>query len=277
MNNSNIVCIWYPSGGFGHFVNTLICRFGPGFAKSDQTDIVFSNNGNSHLNPYVAPLYRDQHSNYTYKFDPELRYSVLVDNGITNEGQRFKEVFPGANVVKLCYSDRSWPIVARTLIEKALSQSLDQALTPGDDWQNDADWSRREKYFLYLRDHDFRHCWRPAVDSDNILVDEIIDSTQLQSRLEQLQLVDGDIREVWQQWRTANARYIDPVQQAQYILQNIDNQLDLTAVTDLWTQAVVNYFIWLDYGVEVPANDYAAWFANTQQIKQMLDQANNHK
>jgi hypothetical protein len=41
---------------------------------------------------------------------------------------------------------------------------------------------------------------------------------------------------------------------------------DLTHITDIWTQAVVYYYIWLEFGIEVPHNDFANFFTNTDQI-----------
>ena len=45
---------------------------------------------------------------------------------------------------------------------------------------------------------------------------------------------------------------------------------DLTHITDIWSQAVIYYYIWLKYNVEVPHNDYANWFTNTKEIVTML-------
>ena len=46
---------------------------------------------------------------------------------------------------------------------------------------------------------------------------------------------------------------------------------ELTTITDIWTQSVVYYYIWLEFGVEVPHNDYSDWFTNTDDIVKMLN------
>jgi hypothetical protein len=67
--------------------------------------------------------------------------------------------------------------------------------------------------------------------------------------------------------------YIDPIKDAKSVLNYVKMQWssDLTHVTDIWTQAVVYYYIWLEFGIEVPHNDYADWFTNTNDIVIMLD------
>ena len=62
---------------------------------------------------------------------------------------------------------------------------------------------------------------------------------------------------------------------AQDIIKNIksNKDVDLTMITDVWTQAVVYYYIWLEFHVEVPHNDYSNWFTNTEEVAIML---NNH-
>jgi hypothetical protein len=80
-------------------------------------------------------------------------------------------------------------------------------------------------------------------------------------------------KDLWSKWRTANATYIDPIKDAKSVLNYVKMQCssDLTHITDIWTQAVVYYYIWLEFGIEVPHNDYANWFTNTNDIVIMLD------
>jgi hypothetical protein len=46
---------------------------------------------------------------------------------------------------------------------------------------------------------------------------------------------------------------------------------DLEHIIDVWNQAVIYYYIWLEFGIEVPHNNYSNWFANTQEIVIMLN------
>jgi hypothetical protein len=51
---------------------------------------------------------------------------------------------------------------------------------------------------------------------------------------------------------------------------NKHKYFDTTSITDIWTQAVVYYYIWISFGVEVPHNDYADFFRNTEQIAELV-------
>jgi hypothetical protein len=61
---------------------------------------------------------------------------------------------------------------------------------------------------------------------------------------------------------------------AEQILIKIKHQetFDLAHITDVWTQAVIYYFIWVEFGKEVPHNDFENFFSNVDQITQWLNQ-----
>ena len=111
-----IYCIWYPSGGFGHFVNAVISLHGDNFVRP-KNKLEFSDNGDSHLLDLTAPKYFHDNK-YNFTFDDNVNYSVLIDNGINNEGVKFLENFPSAKVIKMCYTDNTWPVIAKTMIDK---------------------------------------------------------------------------------------------------------------------------------------------------------------
>jgi hypothetical protein len=266
-----LILIHYPSGGFGHFVNAILTLYGTDFARPESC-LEFSSGGNSHALPLLVPKFSHNPSRYTLPdLDPDLIYTVLIDNGINDESTTYQKYFPESRTLKICYSDHSWPIVARTMVEKALSKDLSEEIKiESTQWPDEEDWATREKYFLYLRDHSLRHKWRPSDHCHNILVEELLTYQTMASGLADYRL--KDFSSDWQRWRTHNEKYILPVQTAQIILEKIRSKqsLDL-CVQDLWTQSVTNYFIWLRYNVQVPANDYADWFTNTQQIVTMLE------
>ena len=144
-----IYCVWYPSGGFGHFVNAVLTLHGNNFVRPKKL-LKFSDSGNSHGLDLVVPKYLHESWPGGIEFLRDKNYCVLVDNGINNESEQFKSTFPDAVTIKICYCKYSWPVVARTMIEKAMSSSIEQQL-PIDAWNTDQPWARREKYFLYLR------------------------------------------------------------------------------------------------------------------------------
>lgn len=272
VSKASIICIWYPSGGFGHFVNAILSLYGKDYARPG-VPLVFSSTGDSHSFPLMTPKYHHNPSDYKLPdLDPDLIYTVLIDNGIDDESTIYRNFFPAGKTVKLCYSHWSWPIVARTMIEKASSQCFSSEINAdNDDWSVYENWAVREKYFLYLRDHPFRHMWKPSEFCHNIMIDDMLDYSALYNKLIPLGVNDSFFDD-WQRWRLANAKYITPVDQACNIISQLDSkEYKEFSITDLWTQAVVNYYIWLKYGVEVPANDYSDWFTDTKQIVTMLN------
>lgn len=276
---SNIVCIWYPSGGFGHFVNAILTLHGTKFVRPKQITVEFGRDGNSHNLDLVAPKYLHEPKDYSFDFPETNLYSVLIDNGINNESKRFMYEFPRARVIKVCYTDFSWPIVARTSIMKAMRTEFDELLMrpgirrPTEDFEP---WEFREQYFLYLRDHKLRYAWHAETTEKRVLnlnIDQLLDYSSLHNYLSAYGFETEDFENLWFTWRQANAQYIDPILKAQHVIDCIqeNRNFDLVGYQDLWTQAVTNYYIWLEFNFEVPANDYSNWFTNTQDIVKMLE------
>jgi len=142
-----IYCVWYPSGGFGHFVNAVLTLHGKNFVRPLKS-LEFSKNGNSHSLDLIVPKYLHECWPGGLEFLDNKNYCVLIDNGINNEGDKFKADFPDSTIVKICYSDYSWPVVARAMIEKAMDSSVEEQLSV-DAWKTDEPWARREKYFCF--------------------------------------------------------------------------------------------------------------------------------
>ena len=264
-----IYCIWYPSGGFGHYINAIISLFGKNFCRPTN-NLIFSNVGDSHHLDLVAPKYFQDPEVYKFDFNPTLNYSVLIDNGIDNEGKRFEHFFPENNIViKIGYNDWSWPIVAKTMIIKALHSSLENEVNiSSEHWNTNESWAMREKYFLYLRGHPLRHKWRQDT-TFFIDVFDVFDSTQLTTKLNCAGIEIEDFESIHLNFLTHNEKYIKPLLQAHDILKNLNQNVDLE-ITDIWTQAIVYYYIWLKYEIEVPHNDYSNWFTSTKDIVTML-------
>lgn len=266
-----IYCIWYPSGGFGHFINGVLTLHGNGF-KRPTNDITFSKNGNSHGLNLVAPKYTP---GYDYKFDPNYNYSVLVDQGINSTSRDFISEFPDAKIIKVCYTDSSWPIVAKTMIDKAMQSSIEQeAAVDPEAWTSTEPWAQREKYFLFLRDHPLRTAWRPESSIDCIVVNDLLNYTRLQYTIKRTGIELSEFKNLWNNWYTHNERYFVPIAIAEQVLEKIKHKegLDLTHITDVWTQAVIYYYIWTEFDKEVPHNDFENFFSDVSQITQWLNQ-----
>jgi hypothetical protein len=264
-----IYCVWYPSGGFGHFINAVLTLHGNNFVRPVRS-LEFSNNGNSHKLDLVVPKYFHECWTGGIEFRDDKNYCVLIDNGINSNSDQFKIMFPDSTVVKICYSDRSWPMVARTMIDKAMKSNIEEQL-PVDEWATDESWARREKYFLFLRDHDLRRAWR-SDDTNAIYLEELYaDYEEFFNTVNSIAKIE-QCEGLWQEWRIANTRYIDPVRLAENIINYVAVQwpMDLSNVQDTWTQSIVYYYIWLRFNFEVPHNTYSNWFTNTTDIVKML-------
>jgi hypothetical protein len=265
-----IYCVWYPSGGFGHFINGILTLHGNNFAKPVQSELKFSTNGNAHALDLVAPKYQNCRGNYKFTFTPDQNYSVLIDNGINNESTEFVDDFPNACVIKLCYSQRTWPIVARTMIDKAMNSSLEQQLPVN--FGDQQSWAVREKYFLFLKNHPLLDCWKPSPDVNNILIDDMLDYQQLEQKLTKVGIVLENFHKLWQEWYQANQPYIDPVILSQEVIHCLKtNQYrNLNDFDTHWSQAVLYYFIHQEFGQEVPHNDYCNFFSDTRHLLDWL-------
>jgi len=269
-----IYCIWYPSGGFGHFINGILSLHGKNF-KRPSNKLIFSNTGDSHNLEILAPRYTADTVNYTHTFDPGYNHSVLIDLGINSTDKNFMSQFPNSTIVKICYTDMSWPIVANTMISKAMRSTVEsEIILDSEAWDSHEPWALREKYFLFLRDHHLRSAWAPEVGTECIFVDSLLDYSTLKNSIESVGIELTEFKDLWYNWANNNARYFSPITFAQQVIKQIknNNNLKLTNVTNVWDQAVIYYFIWLEFGKEVPHNDFKDFFKNINQIKEWLHQ-----
>ena len=269
-----IYCVWYPSGGFGHFINGILTLHGKDF-KRPANKIEFSTTGDSHNLELTAPKYTAETVDYHYEFDSNCNYSVLVDLGINSTNRDFILEFPGARFIKVCYTDSSWPIVAKTMIDKAMRSSIESEITvDADSWASAEPWAQREKYFLFLRDHALRKAWHAEPVIDCIFVNEMLNYNRLKYTIERTGIELSEFKGLWKEWYANNEQYFIPVTIAEQVLEKIEDQksFDLTYITDIWTQAIIYYFIWTKFDKEVPHNDFENFFTNTDQITQWLNQ-----
>jgi hypothetical protein len=276
--DKNIFCVWYPSGGFGHFVGAVIALHGKDFVRPNNTTYQFSANGNSHSSDLTAPKFSAGTQYYDFDFfGSDKKYVVLVDPGIDNETNRFVEQYPNAQVLKVSYSAATWPIVAYTSIHKAMESSIQTELAVDLPlWPTKQNWAQREKYFLFLAEHHYRSMWQPLDGCYNLLVDDLLDYQTFHNRLCEFGVAPTDFADLWNTWFKLNQAYIAPVLLAQQVVDAVRSRsnMDLSFCQDLWTQAVVNYTIWHQFGCVVPANDFADWFDNSDQIVALLEK--NH-
>jgi hypothetical protein len=276
--DKNIFCVWYPSGGFGHFISAVLTLHGTDFVRPNNTAYQFGANGNSHSSDLTAPKFSAGTQDYDFDFSrSDKKYVVLVDPGINNETNRFVEQYPNAQVLKVSYSAATWPIVAYTSIHKAMESSIQTELAVDMPlWPTKQNWAQREKYFLFLAEHHYRNMWQPLDGCHNLLIDDLLDYQTFHNRLCEFGVAPTDFADLWNTWFKLNQVYIAPVLLAQQVVDAVHSRsnMDLSFCQDLWTQAVVNYTIWHQFGCVVPANDFADWFDNSDQIVALLEK--NH-
>ena len=267
-----IHCVWYPSGGFGHFINAILNLHGKNFVRPTNK-IKFSNTGDLHALELPAPKYHADPENYNFNFDQKFNYSVLIDNGINNEGEKFKTIFSTAHIIKLCYNDVSWPIVAKTMIDKAMRSNINEQLVIDcGKWNVDEPWAVREKYFLFLRDHTLRQAWKPSDGVTNLLVNDMLDYSQLHNQLSTSGVELDNFEDLYLDWYEANKQYINSVKNSQLAIESIKNNVNMSLdlISSKWDQAVLYYFLWITFGKEVPHNDYADFFPDTSCVRKWL-------
>jgi hypothetical protein len=293
MKFDKLYTIQYPSGSFGHFTHLLLSNYGDNFTKQ-ETELKFKNkmnSGSSHFvssqikKYYSADLYKDyakknliddyieltKNGNYT---------TVIIDSGITDDSEEFKQFFPGANCIKICYTDYSWPFSAKAFYTRCMSEVLlektkiDDFIKPEKNkWQSSESWELREKYFLFLRDHEFRRRWNLSAAPMTVDVDAYFDYNSLYKSFSNIVKMNN-FNELYDKFYENNLIHIDWYIRCREILSAIQNNqhIDLTDITDdLFSQATINYYIQILYNFEIPAWDYRDWFSSTDQIFSMFD------
>jgi hypothetical protein len=118
-----------------------------------------------------------------------------------------------------------------------------------------------------------RSAWKPNGIDFTLEIDDIIEYADLLVALGSCGIELDSFNDIWKQWQAANQKYITPIHDAKTIINCVKNNVsfDLEHIIDVWNQAVIYYYIWLEFGIEVPHNNYSNWFANTQEIVIMLN------
>lgn len=75
-------------------------------------------------------------------------------------------------------------------------------------------------------------------------------------------------------WLTSQQQYCNIFLMWRKIINALDNDinLDLGSIQDLHDQGYINYRVERRYNIEIPVNDYRDWFANTDELREMIQQ-----
>jgi hypothetical protein len=268
-----IYCIWYPSGGFGHYINAVISLHGENFVRPANKNLKFSPLGNSHD---LELSVRKWHFSYDYNFTvpaSSKHYSVLVDTGISHDNNtKFINDFNNPYIIKVCYTDWSWAIMLQTSIIKGIKEDFDTHL--GIDHLN-FDWEKREQIFLALLNSPIRNKWRDNIHGKTLLIDDLLDYNVFKSKLLSFGIKTDDFYQLWESWYQVNYNYFSGYLNSKKVLDAIKNKtnMSLDMFTSITDQAILYYFIWLEYNLEVPHNTFSNFFEDTNQITKWINQS----
>lgn len=284
---TKVVSIQYPSGSFGHLIHTLLSSYSPQF-YGEPLNYTFGHGGDSHQYPLFLPKYIEpvtfntvDYTNCLKQYQGQSEFiSILIDSGIDNDSDEFVNYINPDIRLKVNYNKWSWPIAGKLFYTRCMSAvlnkptELNEFISPDIfKWNNvTEEWAIREKYFLFLRDHAFNQAWQLHDSELSIPLIDILDYNSLFKRLS-MYFTITEFKEFYNNWQATNYRHYGFYNEVTDIWDKIKNKIpySLSGVSDLFTQAVIYYFIWLEYGVEVPHNDYSHWFTNTDEIVTMLN------
>lgn len=281
-----VVAIQYPSGGFGHTIHVILTMFGKNFAGAPR-DYAFGVGGDSHRFPILLPkIYNVAKYKAALfyqaleKIDDNKNVTVLIDSGITDDTLDFKRLIPCDFTIRICYDHWTWPLLAKMFYTRCMSavdlkkHTLIDFISPDEmQWAGSTseNWAVTEKYFLYLRDHHFRQCWRPADGCVTLPIEKILNYDSLYNTLNHWFEV-SEFEDFYKKWHNVNNEHFSFYFDCLEIMDCIESNKskDLTGIDDLFARAVVYYYIWIKYNFEIPHNTYSNWFTNTTDIVKML-------
>jgi len=282
---TKVVSIQYPSGGFGHFIHVILSAYCKKF-NGQIIDYEFGIGGDSHSYPESLPTYFGttefdvvQYQQLKQQLDQDKNEfaTILIDSGINNDSDEFRTVIHPDMSIRVVYDDWSWPLLSKLFYTRCMAavthseQTIGEWIMPDDNKWDDPtqNWAVREKFFLYLRDHAYRYSWRSNHSTLNIPIDHVLNYQSLSKLLGQ-QFEINNFEPFYSSWYQTNLKHFEFFLKAQYVWKNLCNNIDINDIDDLFTQAVIYYYIWVEFGFEVPHNTYAAWFTNTKEIVTML-------
>jgi hypothetical protein len=265
-----------------------LSKFGNNFAV-DLAEYKFGIGGDSHGFPLLLPKFHnvDDYNVELYhkalsNIQDKKNVTILIDSGITNDTLNFKKFISPDCAIRICYNDWSWPLLAKMFYTRCMAavdfkryHIFDFIKPTTAQWGSNAseNWAIREKYFLYLKDHHFRYCWRPSDGCVTLPIEKILNYDSLHSALNHWFEV-SDFEDFYKKWNDANSEHFSFYFDCLEIMDCVESRKskDLAGINDLFTQAVVYYYIWIKYNFEVPHNTYSNWFTNTTDIVNMLQE-----
>lgn len=284
-HNGNILFIQYPSGGYGFYLTRLINRCISGVVKV-QDNFNFDKIGTSHSLPLVyghVHFNRDRHfdiqsANLIYHDSILQGHYVLVPYcpGINDDMiSRTLDFYPKCRIVRLCYDDRTWPLVFYNAITKALNKDINsEVFFDRDRFGSDSDWAKRENFTLLFKSHALRHQWKPVADRRVCNIDIFSLLVDTKKTIETITEFIGqpadaintpDVLAKHQCFLVANPAATLHLKILK-LLDNLTADQDLEWIKELFWQAVVNFYIEEQYDIAIKVNEHPDWFRTTGDL-----------
>jgi hypothetical protein len=283
--SKNLLLINYPSGGYGYYLTRLINQFVTNVVQTPDA-FLFDDLGTSHDLPLVVgDIHHEQNrvlhmADSMYWSDIKKQKYILVPYcpGIPNDTtDNLKSNYPNAKVIRLCYQDNTWPLVFQNCIVKAARGTTESDVDfDAKKFGVSDNWACRENFSLLFEYHHYRIMWKEHVHDNwlNIDISELI--TNPQNCLERVEnFIDGSMIDLNQlpskhrQFLDANPNTVQHLEILN-IVKTLTVDQDLAHINQLYHQAVLNFYVQLEFNFVIPANDYANWFTNTKEIVTML-------
>lgn len=281
IDDSEVLLISYPPGGFGNFIFHMLTEFADNTYKPKNQNFKFSSSGNSHDTIKYTNIYYNDPDSYTLNFpNTTKKVLVLCDNGNNDSYTKIRKFFPTAKIIRLVISPAIRPVIYQTCIKKAVRKNLIDNISThvSQHWDNYTEaYAIRENFTLMY--HNWNPIWGPNNNKNIINVDiESLVTDPVQTIINLITSINGSaihldkLVQLCNDWRVANKDYFE----LYYLWTKLNLALDhgdfieLPSDLDLHAQGYLNYCIENKYNVIIPVYDYRNWFQTTNDIKEMI-------
>lgn len=278
IDDSRLVLISYPSGGFGNFIYYMLTEFSSNTYKVDNKNFDFDESGNSHNTIKYTPVYFQDPDSYSFpKINTDHKLLILCDNGINNDSyEKISSHFKSCKIIRLIIDEPVRPVIYNTCVTKAMLSNVNTEIADhvNDNWIDATeDYAIRENFTLFYRNWPFK--WNPVYNENiiNVSIKDLIDDpiltiSNLINDLGGTVILKRPFEYKCKKWLNANSKYFVAYREWQKIEHALDNlqKYDMSAILELHDQGYINYCIECKYKIVIPVYDYRYWFTNTLQI-----------
>jgi len=293
-SSANIIVVSYPAGAGGYFIYTAITRYAKGAVYLEMPKFQFGENGHCHNAQKYTPVMWHQPDRYDLVLSNDLEQSqvenhkvvVIADHGdlYDQDYQHLRGHFPNAKIVRTVIDREMIFAVGRAAVEKPAGGNINdinrdawskssQNGQPFRQWCKNLmqDWSSYDLHRQLGR-------WTP-VNQQGVLNFSVRHFACPEYRgIEKLILMLGltvrdpeGLYDFCTAYREANLRYYRCFLETQRVLQYLSTgqELDLSHITDIYDQLVIEYHIEHKWNCQLPDNR-DTWFQNTQEIQKLI-------